>query len=144
MSSTFNSNQHIELQVFIQTNCVDKIRFNRLCVRFNLVNYNQFSIIENTSEEDDRLVLEPNKIKELRFKFLPHQHDVGKDLEVSQISLELGNREKRVLVMHWKSDCKNALAFENQTKMAFSRRVNVVNNLDRLDWNSIPNTPITR
>ena len=42
-------------------------------------------------------------------------------MEVNSISLELGNREKRVLVMHWKGDCKNALTYENHTIMSFMK-----------------------
>lgn len=65
-------------------------------------------------------MFEPNKINAFRFQFLPHKQDVGKDLEVTSISLELGNRDVRVLVMHWKGDCKNALTYENNTIAGFS------------------------
>jgi hypothetical protein len=108
-----------------------------------LSNYNQYCIIEN----DERLLFAPNKINEIKFQFLPHQHDIGKDLEVNQISLELGNREKRVLVMYWKGDCRNALSHENQTLVSFSKKISFNISLkdnDKIDWNSITNISSAR
>ncbi len=145
MSPVFNSNQHCELFVYIQTNCADSIKFNKLYVRFNLSNYNQYCLIEN----DESLLFEPNVIKVLKFKFLPHQHDIGKDLEVNQVSMELGNRETRVLVMHWKGDCLDALSQENQTVVSFAKRIASIDNLsdedlNKTNWHSIKNIPNTR
>lgn len=78
----------------------------------------------------------------IKFKFLPQQNDIGKDLEVNQVSLELGTRETRVVVMHWKGDCKNALSQENQTIISFSRKLpaNLLD-FDKIDWHSIVNNP---
>ena len=77
-------------------------------------------------ENVERLLFEPNITKEFKFKFLPHQHDIGKELEVSQVSMEIGNRETRVLVMHWKGDCCNALSQENQTIVSFAKKMNPI------------------
>lgn len=136
----FNSNQECDLLVYMRTNCIDNIQFNKLYVRFNLPNYNQYCIID----ESESLYFEPNKTKEFKFNFLPENQDIGKDLEVSSISLELGNLDaSRVLVMHWKGDCKNALTYENYTLMSFNRkndskRMEIVDG-SNLDWNSISN-----
>jgi len=99
-------------------------------------------------ENKESLHFEPTKIKEFRFSFLPDSKDIGKDLEVSSICLELANENaSRVLVIHWKGDCKNAMAYENYTKMSFAKiRPAKPSNLglknlqnDRLEWNSIKN-----
>ena len=136
----FNSNQECDLSVYMRTNCIDNIQFNKLFVRFNVPSYNQYCIIE----ESEGLFFEPNKIKEFKFSFLPENQDIGKDLEVSSISLELGNLNvSRVLVMHWKGDCKNALTYENYTLLSFNRKLDSkkLENIDlnNLDWNSISN-----
>ena len=144
----FNSNQHCGLTVYMRTNCVDEITFSKLYVRFNLSNYNQYCMVEN----QESLRFEPNKIKEFKFSFLPHDQDVGKDLEVSSISLELGSNVTRVLVIHWKGDCKNGLTYENSTIVSFARLQfpkSDSKNLDvadkpLLNWNSINNIQNTR
>jgi len=98
-------------------------------------------------ENEEKLLFEPNKINEIKFQFLPHQHDIGKELEVNQISLELGNREKRVLVMYWKGDCRNALSHENQTYVSFAKKISSNINMklnEKIYWNSITNVSSTR
>ena len=122
---------------------MDPIQFSKLYVRFNLPHYNQFCVIESS----ESLLFVPNKIYKQKFSFLSQKQDIGKELEVNSISLELGNRDVRVLVLHWKGDCKNALAYENQTVMSFARLTANANesvNLTNIDWNSISVTPYTK
>jgi hypothetical protein len=146
-SRVYNSNQNCELVVFMRANCVDPIQFDRLYVRFNLANYNQYCLVEDKGV----LNFEPNRIYNFRFRFLPNGDDIGKDLEVSSISLELGNREVRVLVMHWRGDCKNALAHENHTITTIARLSSlfvdankVAGDLSKITWNEINVVPNTR
>ena len=151
----FNSNQYCELFLFIRVNCIDPIKFNKLSVRFNLPNYNQHCIVN-----DDKLSFEPNETKDFRFKFLTNKQDHGKDLEINSISLELGNKDGRVLVLHWKGDCKNSLAIENNTISTFyalnstypsSTALNKIFVIDpdsnktiKINWDSILNVPTTK
>lgn len=144
----FNSNQRCELVVFIRTDCVGQIQFDKLYVRFNLSNYNQYCLVDNK----EALLLVPNKIYAFKFSFLPQKTDIGKELEVNSISLELGSRDVRVLVLHWKGDCKNALTAENQTITSFARLTSPIieyeklnlDDLSHIDWNSIFILPITK
>ncbi|CAF0724301.1 unnamed protein product [Brachionus calyciflorus] len=141
-STIFNSNEYVELKVYLRTNCVDQIQFDKLYVRFNIPAYNQYCILQNK----DSLNFEPNKIYELDFKFLPQSSDIGKDLEISSLSLEIGNRENRVLILHWKGDCKNALAEENFTLDTFKKLSLPYRKSDaprELDWNEINISPST-
>jgi hypothetical protein len=132
----------------MRANCIDEIQFDKLYVRFNLPHYNQYCLIE----DKERLKFAPNEIFSFAFKFVPSQEDVGKELEVSSISLELGNRDVRVLVMHWRSDCKNALSYENHTINTISRMGSLFldtkklssSNLCSISWNDISVVPITR
>ena len=140
-SPVFNSNQKIQLVVFFRVNCVDQIQFNKFYIRFNLSQYNQFCIIER----QDLLLFEPNKIYKLCFSFLSQKQDIGKELEISSLILELGNRDARVLLLHWKGDCKNALSNENQTLLSFAKlNSNESNDLSSVDWNSIAVIPNTK
>ena len=150
-SAMFNSNQECEISVFMRTNCTENIHFSKLYVRFNLSNYNQYCVVdESHTEATSALFFEPNQIKEFKFRFLPHEQDIGRDLEVSSISLELGDRESsRVLVIHWKGDCKNALTSENYTKMEFAKLFTNPNRLKApeskiIKWDSIRNVQNTR
>ncbi len=140
-SIVFNLNEPCELIVFVRTNCVDPILFNKLYLRFNLAHYNEHCVLVNESS-NNQLLLEPNHIKEFRFKFLPHQEDVGKELEIASVNLELGSRDQRVLVMHWKGDCKNALYAENFTLNTFSK-LNAIsclrNEKESTEWEYIVN-----
>ena len=123
--------------------CVDQIQFNKFYIRFNLPHYNQFCIIEKR----ELLLLEPNKIYKLKFSFLSQKQDIGKELEISSLTLELGNRETRVLLLHWKGDCKNALSYENQTIMSYGKlNTNLGDSTDLscIEWNSIGIVPITK
>ena len=117
----FNSNEPIELNVYLRVTCPDPITFSKLYVRFNLPSYNQSAILDNTG---DRLRLEPNKIHKLTLAFLPNKNDIGRDLEVSSISLALGKREQRALLMQWRGDCRNALTTESHTLVSFQRASN--------------------
>jgi len=90
----------------------------------------------------------PNHIKQFRFKFLPHQQDVGKELEITSVNLELGSRDQRVLVMHWKGDCKNALYAENFTLNTFAK-LNAISCLsssekESTEWDYIANQSSTK
>ena len=146
LSPIFNLSQMCELVVYMKTNCPTEIRFNKLFVRFNLLNYNQFCVIEDPQQ----LLFVPDKLKEFRFKFAPQKQDIGKDLEVTQVGLELGTRDSRVLAMHWKGDCKNAMSVENFTIASFARlampKTNQVlpANTEKLDLNCISALPNTR
>ncbi len=100
----------------------------------------------------ESLHFEPSVIKEFKFSFLPDTKDIGKNLEVSSISLELANEDaSRVLAVHWKGDCKNAMSYENYTKMSFAKlmlpRAGNAALLgqasDKLEWNSISNVQNT-
>lgn len=149
-SPVFNSNQFCELYLFVRTNCVDPIQFNKLYIRFNLANYNQHCVIENS----ETLLFKPNVIRDFKFKFLAQTQDVGKELDINSISLELGDRDVRVLVLHWKGDCKNALAAEYntitsfsqlQTKASASKIYSDPNKPNSpIDWDSIPINPAAR
>ena len=128
---------------FLKVDCVDKIQFNKFYVRFNLPHYNQFCVSEN----HELLLFQPNKIYKLKFSFLCQKQDIGKELEISSLTLELGNRDSRVLLLHWKGDCKNALAYENQTIMSFGKldsNLSDSNDLSCIEWNSIGVVSITK
>lgn len=126
----------------MRVNCVDRVQFDRLYVRFSLPHYNPHCLVENRSSS--RLEFEPNRIYTFRFRFMPLHDDIGKELEVSSLSLELGSRETRVLVMHWRGDCRNALANENQTIVSTTRPVPRSNEADQVMWDEIMVAPITR
>jgi hypothetical protein len=143
-SLTFNSNQMIELFVYVRVDCVDRIQFNKFYIRFNLAYYNQFCVLEK--ESNSLLNFEPNRVYKLKFSFLCQKQDIGKELEISSLSLELGDREVRVLLLHWKGDCRNALAYENQTIMSFARLNSSLKSNDddsAAEWNSIEVVPCT-
>ena len=140
ISPLYNLSQLCELVVYMKTNCPAEIRFNKLHVRFNLSAYNQFCVLEDS----ESLFFVSESVREFRFKFAPQKQDIGKELEVSQICLELGNRESRVLAMHWKGDCKNAITAENSTIASFARLVNHKASEEKLDWSSISVSPTTR
>jgi hypothetical protein len=148
MSPVFNLNQKCELLLYIRTNCVDTIRFDRLSVRFNLAHYNSHCVIDTA----EQLTFEPNKTRQFKFSFLLHKDDMNKELEISSVSLELGSKEKRVLIINWKGDCKNGLAaedftiasFSNTTAMSMKAHAGDKELRERLEWDSIKILPITR
>ena len=127
----------------MRVDCVEQIQFNKFYIRFNLPHYNKFCIVENR----ELLLLEPNKICKLKFSFLNQKQDIGKELEISSLTLELGNRDTRVLLLHWKGDCKNALSYESQTILSFGKlnsNISDANDLSFTEWNSIGVVPITK
>lgn len=146
-SLMFNSNQNCRLICYVRTNCTDDVQFNKLYLRFNISNYNQYCVLNNP----EVLKFEPNKIHQFTFDFMSQKQDIGKDLEVTSVSLELGNRDTgRVLVMHWKGDCKNALSQENHTIQSFSKLLYPHSQKHKsqsgavTDWNALSVIPSTR
>lgn len=131
---------------------MNAIQFSRLNVRFSQSHYNQYCQVDEAS----RLAFEPHRVYAFRFEFLPCVEDIGKELEVSAITLELGERETRVLTMHWRGDCKNALAHENNTiasmaRMAAGDTLGVKSSVratplddSLINWDEIIVAPITR
>ncbi len=76
----YNSNQIIELFVYMRMNCVDTVKFSKLYLKLNNQFYNQFCSVDNSANE---LEFEPNRINTFRFCFAAERSDIGKDLEVS-------------------------------------------------------------
>lgn len=131
------------MKIYFRTGCIDPIQFNKLSIYFNLSNYNPNCVIEDKTS----LYFEPNKIYELKFYFLPEKNDIGRDLEISSISLELGGDETRSLVLNWTGECKNALNDENLTINTFSKYSHCYkqfDDTDKLDWDEINIVPYTR
>lgn len=105
-------------------------------------NYNPNCILDDKKS----LYFEANKIYELKFNFLPEKNDIGKDLEIILISLELGSTETRSLIFNWTGECKNALNDENLTINTFSKLSHSYKQFDdtpELDWEQINIVPFT-
>jgi hypothetical protein len=112
-----------------------------------LVHYNLHCVVEensdsiNTQNAPEQLsLLKPNQIYSFKFLFMPKKEDIGKELEINSISLELGERDTRVLILHWKGDCQDALHKERTTVTSFHRIASAdkLNKAESLDWDSIP------
>jgi hypothetical protein len=147
----FNLNQNCELIVYLRTNCPDPVQFDKLSVRFNLVHYNSLCVVDATGQNSaanrEKLNLAPNKVCQFKFSFLLHKEDLNKELEINSISLELGNKDTRVLIINWKGDCKNGLSSEENTLLLFSRFASIsplAAKSNELEWDTIPILPMTR
>lgn len=120
----FNLSQPCEVDVYLRTNCPDVICFDRLSIKFNLAHYNSECVLDKNenAEHGELLTFQPGHVNTIKFNFTLQKQDVGKDLEISSISLELGSikNKSRVLMLIWKGDCRNALWNEELTKATFS------------------------
>ena len=68
----------MRLWAYLRVNCVEQIQFNKLQIRFNMPHYNQYCIERDTN----LLLLEPNKVHKIEFKFNIERQDVKKEIEV--------------------------------------------------------------
>jgi hypothetical protein len=61
--------------------------------------YNELCSLED--DEGDTLLLEPHVVKAFRFSFVPQMEDVGQSLQITNVTLRLGNPTKRGALLSW-------------------------------------------
>nr|XP_061835586.1 trafficking protein particle complex subunit 11-like [Nerophis lumbriciformis] len=97
-SPSFHVDQAIQLQVFLRVDCPHPISFTKLAVSLSNQEYNQWCVVEATSQECKLLM--PGKTKCYNFSFVAKTKDIGKKIEVTGIEVMLGSG--RCVFLRWR------------------------------------------
>lgn len=106
VAKSFYCHQNVLLQLYLQSNCPNPIKFTKLNILFSNQYYNQFCEIVNSSSDssenknDNNLLLMPSKLHVLSFNIIPLLQDIGQDITIIGINLTLGS-ESMCAVMQW-------------------------------------------
>uniref|UniRef100_A0A915JP50 Trafficking protein particle complex subunit 11 n=1 Tax=Romanomermis culicivorax TaxID=13658 RepID=A0A915JP50_ROMCU len=100
----------VNFSVHIRLNCPLALKFSKLVVKFENQIYDQFCTIDCSTEDNvddqrnDRLLFEPRKIYTLNFKFAPSADDIGKTIQVTSLTLEIGRLGSKTYgSLHWEN-----------------------------------------
>ncbi|XP_064613188.1 trafficking protein particle complex subunit 11-like [Liolophura sinensis] len=109
-AESFAADGEISIEVYLRTSCQFPLRFARLSVNFNNQLYNQYCVVTDgqgisaASEGEGGsadLYLIPGQTKLYTFTFLPVKEDVGGQVEIVAVALELGSESHRRAVLRW-------------------------------------------
>ncbi|XP_046841121.1 trafficking protein particle complex subunit 11-like [Xenia sp. Carnegie-2017] len=131
------------LDVYLRVTCPFPIRFNRLAVHFNNQNYDSLCVINGPGSdnlevpEKGDLYLEPRKIKHIMFTFIPLPEDVGKQIEVSQVVLDIGSREVCCVVLMWNGGGASVSNNADSTLLGLGSQQNETLSEDAKEWKQL-------
>ncbi|EDV21594.1 uncharacterized protein TRIADDRAFT_30200 [Trichoplax adhaerens] len=138
-TSSFTADVPIIINVYLRSSSPLPIRFHRLSLKFNIEEYNNVcSIINKDTDNEESLLLIPNQLKCVTFKFVARSEDVGESLEVSTASLQLGDEKSYNIVMTWNTS-SSALTTPTPTLLS-----NVTNHPEVLSFDQIQAKPATK
>eukprot|EP00794_Sanderia_malayensis_P013921 gene13921-15373_t len=143
-ADSFHADEQVTLTVYLKSTAVMPVRLTNLSVAFNNQIYNQVaSMAENSATDADKdggFVLFPEKVKSVKFGFVPLAADIGNKLEVKQISINLGSG----VALKWTgagldANCQG-LEFQNPSG---ERTLVTRNRAGEINWDSVLVHPIT-
>lgn len=136
-SESFAADQRIHLHIFLRTSCPAEIGFSKLSLIFNNPVYNNYCVITSGSDTNpDFLQVKPGEVNKYTITFLPQPKDVGKQIQITSMALELGGEQTRCAVLHWNYDVITSLTNQNTYEMQYKEG-------DAVLWDKIPMVPST-
>ncbi|KAL9982030.1 hypothetical protein ACROYT_G010816 [Oculina patagonica] len=134
-SFTTTADSTIILQIYLRVSCPFPIRFSKLAVFFSNQFYNQQCIVETgLTQGEGGLYLLPAKTKVIPFQLVPQPEDVGKQLQVTSVALELGSHESRCAVLVW-SGWEGEAATANNSFVSYGLKS--ASKEDQIDWDDL-------
>ncbi|XP_076367367.1 trafficking protein particle complex subunit 11 gry isoform X1 [Tachypleus tridentatus] len=111
VSRTFSADERVVLQIHLRAKCPQPLKFSKLSILFTNQHYNeQCEISDETSEilgetrnigNSTSLILYPRKTKMFTFSFLASVSDVGQDITVSAVAIQLGKDTTCCAILRW-------------------------------------------
>ncbi|XP_077387667.1 trafficking protein particle complex subunit 11 [Festucalex cinctus] len=99
-SPSFHVDEVIQLQVFLKSDCPQPVSFTKLGVTLSNQEYNQWCVLETSSQEYKTLL--PGKMKCYNFSFVAKTKDVGKKVEMTGIEVMVGSSSGRCVFLRWR------------------------------------------
>ncbi|XP_037531382.1 trafficking protein particle complex subunit 11 [Nematolebias whitei] len=136
-SPSFHVDQPIQLQVFLQADCPHPVSFSKLTVSLSNQEYNQWCIMESSSQES--LTMLPGKIKFYNFSFVAKTEDVGKKVEMTGIEVMLGSGNGRCVFLSWRGAGGDAASVQEALQASRSSRrwARGMETRQELNWDSL-------
>ncbi|CAI9734552.1 Hypothetical predicted protein [Octopus vulgaris] len=147
-SDSFSADSEVKLEIYLRVSCPFPVRFARLSVLLSNQVYNQYCVVNDghgitaASEcegENGDLYLVPNKTRIYRFSFLPMKEDVGNQLEITTIVLQIGT-EGRLAFLYWLGAGGDAVAPSSTAQTVWHKKESD----GVIDWKSVTAIPITK
>ena len=110
VSETVTADSEMSVEVCLRVGCPFPVRLSKLMVMFNNAKYNAHCVLIDrrgitaaSGQEVDSgdLYLKPQEAKVFKFSFLPLSEDVGKQIEISSLALEMGTEDQCCAVLRW-------------------------------------------
>ncbi|RZF39728.1 hypothetical protein LSTR_LSTR011137 [Laodelphax striatellus] len=111
----------VDIQLFIKSRLECSVQFRKLSVSVssptvssefavNPTQSSEFPICEGSSDSDPRLLFAPGEVKTYTCQYVPNPQDVGKEIQIEAISLELGGGpgERKILLQFTGHGCEPA------------------------------------
>ncbi|XP_044173925.1 trafficking protein particle complex subunit 11-like [Acropora millepora] len=135
-SSTITADSTILLQIYLRVTCTFPIRFSKISVFLSNQFYNQHCVVETSSAQSEGgLYLSPGQTKVIPFQLVPQPEDVGKQLQVTSIALELGSLESRCAVLVWNGGGVEASGSSNKSFLSYGSKSAAKE--DQFDWDDL-------
>ncbi|XP_069669154.1 trafficking protein particle complex subunit 11 [Periplaneta americana] len=105
--SHYKADQFVEIEVYIRSCCPHPLQFSRISVTVNNPSYSsEFVVCESKPQEgpasDNPLLLfHCNQVRSYVCKFLPVVQDVGKEIQIGSILVQLGSDKERSVVLRF-------------------------------------------
>ncbi|XP_041357008.1 trafficking protein particle complex subunit 11-like [Gigantopelta aegis] len=141
VDDTVSADSKITLEVCLRVACPLPIQFSKLSVLFNNQSYNHHcemidtrgmnAASEGPADSGD-LYLVPGKLKVYTLTFLPLKEDVGAQIEISSVALELGSQSKCCAVLRWLGGGGDALSSPPGQQLVLGKKPILAD--DKVEW----------
>ncbi|XP_046561774.1 LOW QUALITY PROTEIN: trafficking protein particle complex subunit 11-like [Haliotis rubra] len=110
LGETVSADSEITLEVCLRVSCPFPVRFSKLSIHFNNQAYNDHCEMTDTQgmnaaaegeSDGGDLYLVPGRLRIYRFTFLPLKEDVGNQVEISSVAVEMGSERGCCAVLRW-------------------------------------------
>ena len=109
---SFQSNESIKLDLYLQSNCPNPVKLTKLNLLFSNSFYNQFCELSNTCGDEDSLILIPLKLQKFAFDIIPLTEDIDKSLTISEVNATLISDSVSTIIQWTFEDNKTTDSFE--------------------------------
>lgn len=124
-SKSYFVDQRVTVTVYLRMNCPQPMSFSKLSVLYNNPKYNNLCELpmvssETTSKKEDNngkcsIYLIPRNTHTFTFTFIPDPGDIGKDIQITSVALQLGSEHHLCAVLHWTVTGSDAVATHNHS-----------------------------
>lgn len=105
----YKADEHVQIEVFVRSCCPHPLQLTRVSLTVNSPSYSsEFAVCDNSSQ----LLFYQNEVRRYVCQFLPDLQDVGKEIQIGAILLQLGSQGERNAVLRFTATSADAVSSE--------------------------------